>query len=292
MVESLSAKNLYVSSGAKKILNRVSLELKKGDLGCLCGQNGCGKSTLLSVMAGVQASGLKVTAEDNGFLPRIDSVDIKTLPPKSRAQKIAYMAQNETSMWDFTVFDIVLSGRFSYTKSGNYSQVDKDAAQNAINQLGISHLAQKSVFEISYGEFQKARIARTLCQIVQNLRSKKKSVYENPYVDTKKYVLPLAPDFKFPMVHFPRLELGSDEKILYVTETNQSENEGDFVITNKRCVILTKKENVEIPLEALNGVSSISSTVIQLNLQEEKYYVFMAESQVKYALAVIKWLGK
>ena len=128
--------------------------------------------------------------------------------------------------------------------------------------------------------------------IVQNLRSKKKSVYENPYVDTKKYVLPLAPDFKFPMVHFPRLELGSDEKILYVTETNQSENEGDFVITNKRCVILTKKENVEIPLEALNGVSSISSTVIQLNSQEEKYYVFMAESQVKYALAVIKWLGK
>ena len=51
MVESLSAKNLYVSSGAKKILNGVSLELKKGELVCLCGQNGCGKSTLLSVMA-------------------------------------------------------------------------------------------------------------------------------------------------------------------------------------------------------------------------------------------------
>ena len=204
MVESLSAKNLYVSSGAKKILNGVSLELKKGELVCLCGQNGCGKSTLLSVMAGVQSGGLKVTVDESGFLPRVELaraqketatskngaahqesistsknesahqeptsapqnnfLPVKTLPPKSRAQKIAYMAQNETSMWDFTVFDIVLSGRFAYTKSGNYSQVDKDAAQNAINQLGISHLAQKSVFEISYGEFQKARIARTLCQ--------------------------------------------------------------------------------------------------------------------------------
>ena len=128
--------------------------------------------------------------------------------------------------------------------------------------------------------------------ILQNLRSKKKSNYENPYVDTKKYVLPLAPDFKFPMVHYSRLELGDDEKILFVTETNQAGNEGDFVITNKRCVLFTASDGVEIPHEALKGVNSISSTVIQLTTDEDKYYAFIADSQVKYALAVLKWLGK
>nr|MCR4952736.1 ABC transporter ATP-binding protein [Treponema sp.] len=155
MVESLSAKNLCVSSGTKKILNGVSLELKKGEVVCLCGPNGCGKSTLLSVMAGTEAPGIKVTA---GATP------IKSLPPKARAKIISYMAQEEKSMWDFSVFDIVLSGRFCYTKNGNYSAQDKLAATEAINQLGITELAQKSVFEISYGEFQKARIARALCQ--------------------------------------------------------------------------------------------------------------------------------
>ncbi|MCR4733539.1 MAG: hypothetical protein K5829_00835 [Treponema sp.] len=127
---------------------------------------------------------------------------------------------------------------------------------------------------------------------IQNLRSKKKIVYENPYVDTKKYILPLAPDFKFPMVHFSRLELGDDEKILFVTESTQPNNEGDFVITNKRCVLLTANDGLEIPLEALQSASSISSSVIQLSTVEEKYYSFMPESQVKYALAVLKWLNK
>ncbi|MCR4733538.1 MAG: ABC transporter ATP-binding protein [Treponema sp.] len=166
MVESLSIKNLYVSSGRKKILNGLSLELKKGELLCLCGSNGCGKSTLLSVIAGTEAPGLKITSDEDGFLPKLSDnpLSIKSLPPKARAKIIAYMAQEEKSMWDFTVFDIVLSGRFSYTKNGNYSAKDKEAAANAINQLGISHLAQKSVFEISYGEFQKTRIARALCQ--------------------------------------------------------------------------------------------------------------------------------
>lgn len=178
MVESLSAKNLCVSSGTKKILNGVSLDLKKGEVVCLCGPNGCGKSTLLSVMAGTEAPGIKVTAGTEEYLPKVlnspqnglnakkssGATPLKSLPPKARAKIISYMAQEEKSMWDFSVFDIVLSGRFCYTKNGNYSAQDKLAATEAINQLGITELAQKSVFEISYGEFQKARIARALCQ--------------------------------------------------------------------------------------------------------------------------------
>lgn len=128
--------------------------------------------------------------------------------------------------------------------------------------------------------------------IFQNLRSKNKSSYENPYVDTKKYVLPLSSDFKFPMVHFSRLQLASEEKILYVTETNQADNEGDFVITNKRCVGLNKNESFEISLEELAGVNSISNSVIQLTTTEEnKFFIFLPESQVKYAVAVIKFIN-
>jgi len=42
----------------------------------------------------------------------------------------------------------------------------------------------------------------------------------------------------------------------------------------------------------LEGVTSITNTVIQIFTKDKKYYVFMDESQLKYALAVIRWAFK
>ncbi|MBR5401155.1 MAG: hypothetical protein IK102_05010 [Treponema sp.] len=123
----------------------------------------------------------------------------------------------------------------------------------------------------------------------QNLRSKGKSNYENPYVDTNKYKLPLGPDSKMPMVHFLHIELGSDEKINFATETNQKDNEGNLVITNQRVIILNKTEIIELPVASVKSVSSATSTVLVIAADDKKYYVFMPENQMKYATAVLKW---
>ncbi len=132
--------------------------------------------------------------------------------------------------------------------------------------------------------------------IMQNLRSKGKSKYENPYVDTNKYKLPLTPDSKMPMVHFLRLDLNEGEKINFATETIQKGNEGNFVITNQRVAILTLSEGIEIPIDAIFSVSETTSTVMTIGAKfeevEKKYYVFMPENQMKYAIAVLKWTAK
>lgn len=125
--------------------------------------------------------------------------------------------------------------------------------------------------------------------ILQNIRSKGKSNYENPYVDTNKYKLPFTPDSKMPMVHFLHLSLNEGEKIYFATETNQKDNEGNLAITDKRVVILSKTQNVEIPLEAVTAVSSATNTVMVITAAEQKYYIFMPENQMKYSLAVLKW---
>ena len=129
--------------------------------------------------------------------------------------------------------------------------------------------------------------------ILQNIRSKGKNKYENPYVDTNKYKLPLTESSRMPMVHFLRLDLNEGEKINFATETNQAENEGNFVITNQRVVILSLKENVEIPLEAITSVGNATTTVMVIGTQaegvEKKFYIFMPENQMKYAMAVLKW---
>ena len=121
----------------------------------------------------------------------------------------------------------------------------------------------------------------------------KKELYENPYVDTNLYKLPLAEDAKMPLVHFLRLKLNLEEKILYATETVQKDNEGDFVVTNQRAVIFSKTGVNEILLSSLSAVLSVSNSVMQLTSNgeegEQKAYVFLPESQMKYALAIVRW---
>ncbi len=117
----------------------------------------------------------------------------------------------------------------------------------------------------------------------------KKQNYENPYLDTKLYKLPLSEDFKPPLVHFLRLKLNAGEKILYATETTQKDNEGDFVVTNQRAVIFNVAGSSEISLSDLTAALSVSNSVLQLTCGEQKYYVFLPESQMKYALAIVRW---
>ena len=128
----------------------------------------------------------------------------------------------------------------------------------------------------------------------RNFRSAgKKEEYENPYVDTNLYKLPLEDDAKIPLVHFLRLKANMGEKILYATETVQKNNEGDLVVTDKRVVIFSKTGTAEISLKSLSAVLSVSNSVMQLTVsgeeEEQKYYVFLPESQMKYALAIVKW---
>ena len=128
----------------------------------------------------------------------------------------------------------------------------------------------------------------------RNFRSAgKKEDYENPYVDTNLYKLPLTDDSKMPLVHFLRLKANQGEKILYATETVQKDNEGDFVVTDQRVVIFSKTGTSEIQISALTAVLSISNSVMQLTSSsptEQKYYIFLPESQMKFALAIVRWV--
>lgn len=130
-------------SGSEKVLSHISLEINPGDFVCLCGPNGAGKSTLLRALS--QSHSEKTS--------------------KERARNISFLTQNENPLWDYTVFDTVLSGRFCYTgKLGNYSKNDYNLTEKLINEFGLQELSEKSVHEISGGEFQKVRLARCFAQ--------------------------------------------------------------------------------------------------------------------------------
>lgn len=128
--------------------------------------------------------------------------------------------------------------------------------------------------------------------IWQNLKKNKKIEDDNPYVDVSKYKLPLSDNSKMPLVHFLRLRLNPNEQLCFASKTTQKKNEGDFVITNQRVVIFSPEETIEFPIQVLTAVTSVTDSVMQLTSGERKYYIFLPESQMKYALAVLRWCAK
>ena len=56
--------------------------------------------------------------------------------------------------------------------------------------------------------------------------------------------------------------------------------------------VLSNEEMTEFPLEVLEAVSSVSNSVMLLTSGTRKYYIFMDESQLNYALAIVRWAYK
>lgn len=136
-MDSLKIKNLNYSYGSKIVLKNINLEVKKGEFVCLCGPNGSGKSTLLQ--------------------------QIEKLTNNKKIKNTAFLQQNEFCAWDTTVFNLILSGRFIWSK-GHFTENDYKVVKESASILNISDLLERSVYSLSGGEFQKARIARTLTQ--------------------------------------------------------------------------------------------------------------------------------
>lgn len=125
------------------VLSDISLKVVPGDFICLCGPNGAGKSTLLKALFN----------------------SCKYKDEKEKARSVSFLMQNENALWDYSVFDTVLSGRFCHTGSmNNYKKDDYRIAGEVLKEFGLESLAEKSVLQISGGEFQKVRLARSFAQ--------------------------------------------------------------------------------------------------------------------------------
>jgi len=84
MTPYLSIDALIVSFGAVRVLDRVSLDVGRGEMVALLGSSGCGKTTLLRAIAGF------VTPQSGAI--RVDGRDIVNLPPERRATAMMFQS--------------------------------------------------------------------------------------------------------------------------------------------------------------------------------------------------------
>lgn len=140
----------------------ASFALAGGEVLCLLGPNGGGKTTLLKTILGLVrplAGRVLVGGED-----------ISSWRPRRRARAIGYVPQSGAGAFPFSVREMVLMGRTAHIGPfSSPSSADRDAADAAIDRLGIAALADRDWLRISGGERQLALIARALAQDPQLL---------------------------------------------------------------------------------------------------------------------------
>lgn len=156
----LKVENLCASYKNNKVFSNLNFEIKDCEITALCGMNGSGKSTALSLLAGIVPEGLKV---DGRVL--MNEKKLLECKAKTNAKNISYLVQNEFNIWNITVEQLVSDGRFIHHKwYEDYESCDKNLIQETLKLLALYELKDRNIKSISGGEFQRARIARSLVQ--------------------------------------------------------------------------------------------------------------------------------
>ena len=142
---------------SRRVLEDVNLSLEEGRILTILGANGAGKTTLLNCMAGL----LKPESGEIALCGR----NLQEMTPREIAAIAGYVPQMHTPAFDYRVFDFVLMGRTpGMGIFGRPGKEDEAACREALEELHIDHLAEKSYRNISGGERQQVLIARAMVQ--------------------------------------------------------------------------------------------------------------------------------
>ncbi len=153
----IAVHGLNLTYDAQPVLDDTNFTVDRGDLVALLGANGAGKSTLLRCISRILQPSAGQILLDGEQLSRLDS--------KEAARKMAVVPQETAADFDFTVEDIVMMGRFPYLgRFQKEAREDREIVQRAMEMTGVSHLAKRSIANLSGGEKQRVIMARAVSQ--------------------------------------------------------------------------------------------------------------------------------
>jgi iron complex transport system ATP-binding protein len=152
-----SARNLVAGYEKKIIINSIDVVIPENKISVIIGSNACGKSTLLKTLA-------RLIRPEAGQVC-LDGKEISSIPPKQLARILGLLPQSPVVPEGITVSDLVSRGRYPYQSflKGLSSQ-DYEAVEEALEIMGITELADRSVDELSGGQRQRVWIAMALAQ--------------------------------------------------------------------------------------------------------------------------------
>lgn len=148
----LRAENLVKTYRGRRVVNRVSLELTRGEIVGLLGPNGAGKTTTFYMLVGL------IKPEEGKVY--LDDQEITRLPMYQRARKgIGYLPQ-EASVFRYLTVEQNL--RLVLEMNGLSRQQQRERVESLLEEFHIAHLRHQKGCMLSGGERRRVEIARAL----------------------------------------------------------------------------------------------------------------------------------
>jgi lipopolysaccharide export system ATP-binding protein len=148
----LRAENLVKQYKGRYVVNKVSVEVKRGEIVGLLGPNGAGKTTTFYMIVGL------VKPDDGSIF--LGETDITKMPMYKRAKLgIGYLAQEASVFRKLSVEDNIRAvlEMTNMTKGEQKNQLEK-----MLDEFGLQHVRKNRGELLSGGERRRTEIARAL----------------------------------------------------------------------------------------------------------------------------------
>ncbi len=153
----LKINDLSISYKDVKVIEHIDLEIEEGKIYSIIGPNGSGKTTLMrAISRSLKPKTGQVLLEDT---------NIFKMNTKEAARKMAILCQNNHTMSDVTVKNLVQYGRFAHKEwwRGSNSE-DSKIVEWAIKTTSLEALQNRKINTLSGGERQRAWLAMSIAQ--------------------------------------------------------------------------------------------------------------------------------
>lgn len=137
------------------VLDHINLSVKSGEMVAIIGESGVGKSTLLNIIGTIDKMTEGEYLFDNKEISKLKNKEISQF----RNKHIGFVFQLYYLIPQLTVYEN-LEVPLNYAKIPIKTR--DDMISKVLNQLGIEHLIDKNVDNLSGGEKQRVAIARAI----------------------------------------------------------------------------------------------------------------------------------
>lgn len=163
MSVTLRAAAVTVVRDRREVLRGADIRIRPGEVHGIIGPNGAGKSTLLRSLASTlraRSGAVLVSGGEAGTSgpARHPERDMSRISARQRARIRALLPQDAGHGDDMRVRDVVALGRYAHRGSV------ANAADRALERVGIAHLADRDLRTLSGGQRRLAFIAKALAQ--------------------------------------------------------------------------------------------------------------------------------
>lgn len=152
----IRAKGIKKYFGGVKALDGVDLEIKKGEVHCLAGENGCGKSTIINVISGFYTP--------EGGEIEIDGVSYSKLTPQQAISAGIQVIYQDLSVFpNLTVMEnLALNMELANKKKFVSKKKFREIAKEAVSKIDFDIDLEEKVENLSVADKQLIAISRAL----------------------------------------------------------------------------------------------------------------------------------